>query len=305
MYRIKEARFLAPDIKLFKIEAAQIARKRKAGQFVIVRVHEHGERIPLTIADSDSESGTITIIVQGVGKTTMLINMLDAGDALLDVVGPLGNASDVRKFGAVVVIGGGVGTAIAYPTAVAIKQAGNRVLSIVGARTRQLLILENEMRATSDQLFVMTDDGSYGQHGFVTQKLDELIASERQIDHVLAIGPILMMQAVADLTRPHQIPTTVSLNPIMVDGTGMCGGCRVLVGGESRFACVDGPEFDAHAVDFRVLAQRNQLYRAQEQAALSRFRVSARQELELARTCRLQQMCPEVGPPLDSPACPT
>ena len=192
-----------------------------------------------------------------------------AGDALLDVVGPLGNASDVRKFGTVVVIGGGVGTAIAYPTAVAMKQAGNRVLSIVGARTKQLLILENEMRATSDELFVMTDDGSYGQHGFVTQKLEELIASRQQIDHVLAIGPIPMMQAVAEVTRPHKIPTTVSLNPIMVDGTGMCGGCRVLVGGESRFACVDGPEFDAHAVDFRVLAQRNQLYRPQEQAALS------------------------------------
>ena len=177
MYQVKEARFLAPDIKLLKIEAPRIARKRKAGQFVIVRVHDHGERIPLTIADSDAEAGTITIIVQGVGKTTKLINMLDAGDVLLDVVGPLGNASDVRKFGTVVVIGGGVGTAIAYPTAVAMKKAGNRVLSIIGARTKELLILENEMRATSDELFVMTDDGSYGQHGFVTQKLEELIAS--------------------------------------------------------------------------------------------------------------------------------
>ncbi len=271
MYPIKEARFLAPDIKLLKIEAPRIAQKRQAGQFVIVRVHERGERIPLTIADADNEAGTITIIVQGVGKTTKLINMLAPGDALLDVVGPLGKASDVRKFGTVVVIGGGVGTAIAYPTAVALKKAGNRVLSIVGARTKPLLILESEMRDTSDELFVMTDDGSYGQHGFVTQKLEQLIAERRRIDHVLAIGPIPMMQAVAEVTRPHKIPTIVSLNPIMVDGTGMCGGCRVLVGGESRFACVDGPEFDAHAVDFRVLAQRNQLYRPQEQAALARF----------------------------------
>jgi ferredoxin--NADP+ reductase len=260
MYQIKEARFLAPDIKLLKIEAPQIARKRKAGQFVIVRVHDHGERIPLTIADSNAEAGTVTIIVQGVGKTTRLINMLDPGDVLLDVVGPLGNASDVRKFGTVVVIGGGVGTAIAFPTAVAMKQAGNRVLSIVGARTKELLILENEMRATSDELFVMTDDGSYGQHGFVTTKLQELIAAEQQIDHVLAIGPIPMMQAVSEVTRPHNIHTTVSLNPIMVDGTGMCGGCRVLINGESQFACVDGPEFDAHTVAPSGIGRGNGAY---------------------------------------------
>ncbi len=305
MYPIKEARFLAPDIKLLKIEAARIAQKRKAGQFVIVRVHEHGERIPLTIADSDTEDGTITIIVQGVGKTTRLINMLERGDFLLDVVGPLGNASEVRKFGTVVVIGGGVGTAIAYPTAVAMKQAGNRVLSIVGAKTKQLLILESEMRATSDELFVMTDDGSYGQHGFVTQMLQELIALPQQIDHLLAIGPIPMMQAVAEVTRPHKIPTTVSLNPIMVDGTGMCGGCRVLVGGESRFACVDGPEFDAHAVDFPVLAQRNQLYRPQEQAALTRFQDYSPSELETVHACRLQHVHPEIGPQIDYKTNPT
>jgi ferredoxin--NADP+ reductase len=169
------------------------------------------------------------------------------------------------------------------------KQAGNRVLSIVGARTKELLILENEMQATSDELFVMTDDGSYGQHGFVTTKLEELIAAEQQIDHVLAIGPIPMMQAVADVTRPYDIRTTVSLNPIMVDGTGMCGGCRVLVNGESRFACVDGPEFDAHKVDFRVLAQRNGLYRPQEQAALSRLEASPLDELERRSTCRLHR----------------
>lgn len=290
MYQVKEARYLAPGIKLLTIVAPLIARKRKAGQFVIVRVHELGERIPLTIADSDADAGTITIIVQGVGKTTKLINMLEPGDTLLDVVGPLGNASDVCKFGTIVVIGGGVGTAIAYPTAVAMKQAGNRVLSIVGARTKELLILENEMGATSDELFVMTDDGSYGQHGFVTTRLEELITAEQQIDHVLAIGPIPMMQAVAEVTRPHKIRTTVSLNPIMVDGTGMCGGCRVLINGESRFACVDGPEFDAHAVDFRVLAQRNGLYRPQEQVALSRFEASPLDELEKMHTCRLHQL---------------
>jgi ferredoxin--NADP+ reductase len=295
MFRIKEARFLAPDIKLLKIEAPRIALKRKAGQFVIVRVHDHGERIPLTIADSDNEDGTITIIVQGVGKTTKLINTLVESDALLDVVGPLGNPSEVRQFGTVVMIGGGVGTAIAYPTAVAMKRAGNRVLSIVGARTQKLVILEREMRATSDELFVMTDDGSYGQQGFVTQKLKELIASRQQIDHVLAIGPVPMMQAVAEATRPHSISTTVSLNPIMVDGTGMCGGCRVLVSGESRFACVDGPEFDAHAVDFRVLAQRNALYRPQEQAALNRFEATPLNLFEKMPSCRLQQLHPEVG----------
>jgi ferredoxin--NADP+ reductase len=296
MHEIKEATFLAPDIKLLKLEAPRIARKRQAGQFVIVRVHEQGERIPLTIADSDVEAGTITIIVQGVGKTTKLINMLEPGDTLLDVVGPLGNASDVRKFGTVVVIGGGVGTAIAYPTAVALKKAGNRVISIVGARTKELLILENEMRATSDDLFVMTDDGSYGQHGLATDKLQELIVARQPIDYVLAIGPIPMMQAVAEATRPPKISTTVSLNPIMVDGTGMCGGCRVLVGGESRFACVDGPEFDAHAVDFRVLAQRNRLYRPQEQAALKRLEACPQSELEKMFACRLCQAHPEVGP---------
>jgi ferredoxin--NADP+ reductase len=287
MFQIREACFLAPDIKQLKIDAPLIARKRKAGQFVIIRVHEYGERIPLTIADSNADAGTITIIVQGVGKTTRLINLLEPGDMLLDVVGPLGNPSDIQLFGTVVVIGGGVGTAIAYPTAVALKQAGNRVLSIVGARSKEMLILENEMRLASDELFVMTDDGSYGQHGLVTDKLQELMTLRQPIHHVLAIGPIPMMQAVAEATRPHNIPTTVSLNPIMVDGTGMCGGCRVLVNGESRFACVDGPEFDAHAVNFQVLAQRNQLYRQQEKAALACFNRSRQCELEKAFTAHL------------------
>jgi ferredoxin--NADP+ reductase len=294
MFNIQEARSLTPDVKLFRIEAPRVARKRLAGQFVILRVHEHGERIPLTIADSDPDTGTITIIVQGVGKTTKLLNRLDTGDAVLDLVGPLGRPSEIRDFGTVVVIGGGVGTAIAYPTAVAMKQAGNHVVCIIGARSKDLLILEDEMRATSDELFVMTDDGSYAEQGFVTQRLQTLIESGQTIDRVLAIGPIPMMQAVADVTRPHAIETVVSLNPIMVDGTGMCGGCRVLVGGESKFACVDGPEFDAHQVDFQTLMQRNRLYRKQEQAALERFESNAQQELDDIRRCRLQEQHPEI-----------
>ena len=270
MFPIVEARFLAPDVKLFRIEAPRVARKRLAGQFVIVRIHEEGERIPLTIADSSTEDGTVTLIVQGVGKTTKQMNRLEAGDALLDLVGPLGKPTEVERFGTVVIVGGGVGTAIAWPSAVALQQEGNRVISILGARTADLLILEEEMSAVSDLLIVTTDDGSRGLHGFVTQALAERIAAE-PIDRVYAIGPIPMMKAVAEVTRPLGIPTIVSLNPIMVDGTGMCGGCRVLVGGESRFACVDGPEFDAHQVDFRVLQQRNAAYRREEKQSLDAF----------------------------------
>ena len=275
MFRIVEARFLATDIKRFVIEAPRIARKRLAGQFVILRVNETGERIPITIADGNKESGTITIIVQGIGKTTKLLNELEAGDAISNITGPLGKPSRAERFGTVVVVGGGVGTAIAYPTAVAMKQAGNQVVAIVGARTKDLVILEQEMRATSDQCFVMTDDGTYGEKGFVTVKLQELVEGEEpavaRVDHVLAIGPIPMMRAVADVTRPHAIETVVSLNSIMVDGTGMCGGCRVIVDGKSQFACVDGPEFDAHQVDFDVLTYRNRSYVTQEQEALRRY----------------------------------
>ncbi|MFL6198161.1 MAG: sulfide/dihydroorotate dehydrogenase-like FAD/NAD-binding protein [Thermoanaerobaculia bacterium] len=270
MFPIVEARFLAPDVKLFRIEAPRVARKRLAGQFVIVRIQEEGERIPLTLADSSAADGTVTLIVQGVGKTTKRMNRLEAGDALLDLVGPLGKPTEVERFGTVAVVGGGVGTAIAYPSAVALQQAGNRVISIVGARTSGLLILEDEMRAVSDLLIVTTDDGTRGFHGFVTQALAERIAAE-PIDRVYAIGPVPMMKAVADVTRPLGIRTIVSLNPIMVDGTGMCGGCRVLVGGTSKFACVDGPEFDAHEVDFRVLQQRNAAYRKEEKESLDVF----------------------------------
>ena len=271
MFTIVEAKFLGPNVKQFEIEAPRIARAQRPGQFIILRLHEHGERIPLTIKASDVKKGTITIVVQGIGKTTIELNSLKTGDSILDVVGPLGKASHIDKFGTAVVIGGGVGTAIALPTARALREAGNHVISILGARTKDLLILEDEVRAVSDEVFIMTDDGSYGEKGVVTVKLNELIAN-RSVDFVLAIGPIPMMRAVADTTRDKNIQTVVSLNSIMVDGTGMCGGCRVLVGNKSQFACVDGPEFDAHDVDFGVLAQRNAMYREQEKESLDRYR---------------------------------
>ena len=271
MYQITEARFLAQDIKLFKIKSPKIAEKRKAGQFVIIRIAEHGERIPLTIADSDTSDGTVTIIVQGVGKTTKQLNILEAGDEIMDIVGPLGMPSHIENFGTTVSIGGGVGTAIAYPTAVALKQAGNKVITINGARSKDLVILEEEMKAVSDEAYITTDDGTYGHHGFVTDMLQKLIDDGTKIDFVLAIGPIPMMKAVSDLTKPHGIKTVVSLNPIMIDGTGMCGGCRVAVGGEVKFACVDGPEFDAHDVDFKNLTDRNRMYQEYEKKSLEKY----------------------------------
>jgi ferredoxin/flavodoxin---NADP+ reductase len=267
MHKIYSATFIAPNIKRFKIEAPKIALKRKAGQFVIIRINDIGERIPLTIADSDSEKGTIDLIVQGIGKTTKELNDLESGDYILDVVGPLGKASHIENFGTAVSIGGGVGTAIAYPTAVALKQAGNHTISIIGGRTKEFVILEDEMKKVCDEVFVTTDDGSYGKHGFVTDQLKELIDS-RKIDFVLAIGPIPMMKAVADVTREKGIQTVVSLNPIMVDGTGMCGGCRALVDNKTVFVCVDGPEFDAHKVDFKTLMTRNQSYLMAEKESL-------------------------------------
>ena len=267
MYKIISAEFIAPNIKRFEIEAPKIARKRKAGQFVIIRVDQYGERIPLTIADSDTDKGTITIIVQGIGKTTLELNQLNSGDFIRDVVGPLGKASHIENFGTAVSIGGGVGTAIAYPTAVALKEAGNYTISIIGGRTKDFVILENELRKASDEVFVTTDDGSYGVKGFVTQQLQALIDSGRKIDFVLAIGPIPMMKAVAETTRPYGIKTVVSLNPIMVDGTGMCGGCRATVDDKTVFVCVDGPEFDAHKVDFLTLERRNKTYFAEESSA--------------------------------------
>jgi ferredoxin--NADP+ reductase len=271
MFPILEARFLAPDVKYFRIAARSIARARRAGQFVILRVTEDGERIPMTIADGDASDGWIAIIVQGVGKTTKLLNTLVAGESIHDVAGPLGMPSHIRNYGTAVSIGGGVGTAIAYPTSAALKRAGNHVISIVGGRSKEYVIMEPALRDISDEVYPCTDDGSYGFHGFVTDKLQELIGQGRELDLVLAIGPIPMMRAVAEVTRPHGIKTIVSLNPIMVDGTGMCGGCRVSVRGETRFACVDGPEFDAHEVDFDLLSRRNTTYLGFERERLDSF----------------------------------
>jgi ferredoxin--NADP+ reductase len=287
MFKILKGEFIAPGIKRFVIEAPRIAKKHQAGQFVILRLDEHGERIPLTIESADGEGGTISLVVQSVGKTTNQLNALNEGDAILDVVGPLGKPSKIEKFGTVVIVGGGVGTALAYPTTAALKRAGNRILTILGGRNRDLVILEEEMRAVSDALYVTTDDGSYGEKGLVTDKLRELLASEERIQLVLAVGPVPMMKAVADLTREKGVHTVVSLNPIMIDGTGMCGGCRVLVGGKSQFACVDGPEFDAHEVNFDVLMQRNRTYREQEKRSLEEYQrgLQNRGESEEPNTC--------------------
>ena len=267
---ILDAEFIAPEIKQFIINAPVIAKKRKPGQFVIVRISDTGERIPLTIVDSNEVDGTITLIVQGIGKSTREINQLEAGDKIRDMVGPLGNPSEVDYFGHVVVIGGGVGTAVSFPQAKALKQAGNRVTAIIGARTKSLVILEDELSQISDEVLVCTDDGSYCREGFVTQQLQTLIDSDEKIDFVLAVGPLPMMRAVAEMTRPHDIHTVVSLNSIMVDGTGMCGGCRVALNDSVKFACVDGPEFDAHKVDFDTLMKRNRAYLQEEQCALEK-----------------------------------
>ena len=224
-------------------------------------------------------------MVQSAGKTTNLLNTLETGDSVLDVVGPLGKPSDIRDYGTVVVVGGGVGTAMAYPSAVALKRAGNRVISIVGARNKELVILEKEMREVSDALLITTDDGSYADKGFVTDKLRQLIENGTQIDLVVAVGPIVMMKAVSALTRKENIHTVVSLNPIMIDGTGMCGGCRVLIDGKSEFACVDGPEFDGHKVNFEVLVQRNAMYRTAEQQSMEEFKRLQKAEVEEGAVC--------------------
>jgi len=294
VFKIEQATFIAPGIKRFAIEAPRIARKHKPGQFVILRLYEHGERIPLTIERSEPERGIIQIVVQSAGKTTHLLNSFETGDRILDVVGPLGKPSEIANFGTVVVMGGGVGTAMAYPTAAALKKAGNRVISIVGARNKELVILEHEMAAVSDTLLLTTDDGSYADKGFVTDKLRQLIENGTRIDLVLAVGPIPMMKAVADVTRKEGIRTIVSLNPIMIDGTGMCGGCRVLIDSKSEFACVDGPEFDAHRVNFEVLVQRNAMYREAERKSMEEFRSEVGSKLTSVRR-ELDRLCAMSG----------
>jgi len=267
MYKVLAKQELAPQIKLFKIHAPDIAKKAKPGQFVILRIDEKGERVPLTLVEWEKEKGTLTLIFQEVGVSTKKLGALNVGDEILDVVGPLGNPSDIRHHGSVAVVCGGVGTAAAYPIAKAFKEVGNKVISIVGARNKELLILENEMKTVSDELYISTDDGSKGYKGFVSDVLKTLIEKGYRFDVVYAIGPPLMMRATSEVTRPYGIKTIVSLNPIMVDGMGMCGACRVTVGGQTRFACVDGPEFDGHQVDFNELIKRLRMYQSEEKLA--------------------------------------
>lgn len=265
MYKILEKRELNADVTLMVIDAPLIAKKASAGQFIIFRTDEFGERVPLTIADYDRENGTITIIFQKVGRSTMQLGLMNEGDFILDVVGPLGKATEFPKgIKRAAVIGGGVGCAIAYPSAKALHNMGIEVDLIAGFRSRDIVILEDEMKAVSSNLYITTDDGSYGTKGFVTQKLQELIDSGVKYDMVIAIGPVPMMKFVCNVTRPYNIKTIVSLNPIMIDGTGMCGGCRVTVAGKIKYACVDGPDFDGFEVDFDELIRRNTAYKAQE-----------------------------------------
>ncbi len=268
MYKIVRKKVLNPIVKLFEVEAPDVAKVCQPGQFVMIRVNETGERIPLTVADFDREKGTVTIVFQEVGKTTRLLGTLNEGDYILDFVGPLGRPTHVENIGTVCVIGGGCGTAIAYPVARAFKEAGNHLITINGARTMDLLIYRDEMKAISDEFYETTDDGSCGVHGFVTTVLGDLIQKGRKIDLVFAVGPAIMMKFVAKTTEPTGIKTIVSLNSIMVDGTGMCGACRVNVDGQMKFACVDGPEFDGHKVDFNELLGRLGAYKEQEAKAL-------------------------------------
>lgn len=272
MYKVTEKTFLQEIVVRMVIEAPEVARKRKAGQFVVLMIGEKGERIPLTIVDSDSKKGTITIIYQIVGKTTDQLSKLNKGDFIKHVLGPLGHPTEIENFGTAVVVGGGVGIGVAYPIAAALKKAGNTVKSIIGARTKDILILEDDMREVSDQLLVATDDGSYGFHGFVSTVLQNLIDSGEKINIVYAIGPVPMMRVLANLTKPYGLKTIVSLNPIMVDATGMCGACRVSVGGKTMFGCVDGPEFDGHEVDFNLLMTRLKMYNTEEKRAMESYR---------------------------------
>lgn len=267
MYKIIKKETLGENIVLFEMLAPQLAKKAKAGQFVIVRIAEKGERIPLTIADYNREDGTITIIFQEVGFTTKRLALLNEGECVQDLVGPLGEPTQIANYGTVVCVGGGVGIAPIHPIARELKAAGNKVISIIGARCENLLFWQEKMAEVSDELLIATDDGSVGEKGFVTDILKKIINQET-IEHVWAIGPMVMMKAVAEVTRPVKIKTTVSLNPIMVDGTGMCGCCRVQVGEETKFACVDGPEFDGHLVDFDLAARRLAYYKEEEKKAV-------------------------------------
>lgn len=270
--RILEKKDLAPGISKFLVEAPLIARKAQPGHFIILRTHERGERIPLTIADFDRERGTITLVCQAVGKSTTEINRMKEGEEFLDLLGPLGTPYPIKKLGTVACVAGGLGVAPLYPKAKALHEAGNRIISLIGAQREEMLIMRREMEAVSDEVLYSTDDGSFGQKGFVTDLLRQVLAREK-VDEVVAIGPVPMMAAAVKVTGEYQVPTIVSLNALMVDGTGMCGGCRVSVGNETKFCCVDGPAFDGHQVDFAELMKRQRYYREQEQEAYHRCRL--------------------------------
>jgi len=279
VYPILEKNDLASKVYRYVIAAPDIVKKAKAGQFVILRLHEGGERIPITLADWDIQRGTVTLYVQAIGKTTTMMSMLKVGDVLTDVVGPFGLPSHVEQGKTFVAVGGGFGIAAIHPIVRANKLIGNKTISIIGARSKEMIIMEDEMRAISDEVRIATDDGSYGTKGFVTTILKSMLENKEPVDVVLAIGPVIMMKAVSDLTKPYGVRTLVSLNPIMMDGTGMCGACRVIVGDTMRFACVDGPEFDGHAVDFNLLMARQKMYSPQEKISMEIYE----------KTCKTQE----------------
>ncbi|PIU83696.1 MAG: ferredoxin-NADP reductase [Elusimicrobia bacterium CG06_land_8_20_14_3_00_38_11] len=280
MYNIIEKSTPAKNVNRFVIETSDIAKKALPGQFVILRLHEKGERIPLTIADADKVKGTITLFIQEVGKTTIEMGNLKNGDTILDVVGPLGIPSHIENFGTVLCIAGGVGVAVIYPIAKALKEKGNKIISILGARSKDFIILENEIKSISDEFYIATDDGSYGQKGFVSDVLKNLLATRHSpvANIVYAIGPVPMMKVVSEITKQHNLKIIVSLNPVMVDGTGMCGACRVSVGGITKFACVDGPDFDGHLVDWKELTCRLSLFKQKEKESLDHY-------------CKLKNLC--------------
>ncbi len=272
MYRITKKRELNPQVILMEIEAPKIAKKVKAGQFIMLRIDEYGERIPLTVADYDAEAGTVTIIFQMVGKTTIALGEISEGGHILDFAGPFGVPTHLDEFSRAAVIGGGLGTAIAYPQAKTLHKMGAEVDVIAGFRNKELIILEDEIKKISSNVYITTDDGSNGNKGFVTDVLKELIEKGNKYDVVIAIGPLVMMRAVSNITREYGIKTIVSMNPIMIDGTGMCGGCRVTVGGETKFACVDGPDFDGHLVDFDEAIMRSQMFKSDEKISAEKHK---------------------------------
>jgi ferredoxin--NADP+ reductase len=274
LYKILLKQDLVPQIHLFKMEAPAVAQKAKAGQFVVVRIDEKGERVPLTIADWDEKEGTVTIVFMEVGATTARLALLEKGDAIADFVGPLGVPAEIEKYGTVVCVAGGVGAAPVAPIARELKKAGNKIITILGARSQELLFWEDVLQSASDQMIVTTDDGSYGRKGVVTEPLKEILESGEKVDRVVAIGPVVMMKFCALTTQPFKVKTIVSLNPIMVDGTGMCGCCRVAVGGETKFACVDGPDFDGHLVDWELMGARQRIYLGEEKCAYEEWQKS-------------------------------